>query len=133
QLTTREFYEDIKAHLSPTGVVTVKSGHVCSDFGLVNGLVNTLSQVFKNVYVYNLDSIDTAIVATNSPTTLEDYKANLASVDPTSLVGQIAPDALRVVQRGVPQPGGLVFTDDHAPVEQLTDHLLFSYLSCGSH
>src|SRR5262249_43353800 len=44
QLTTLEFYQEIHDHLSSTGVVTVTTGHTCTDYRLVQAFVNTLSQ-----------------------------------------------------------------------------------------
>ncbi len=38
---------------------------------------------------------------------------------------------LPVAQAAQPEAGGIVFTDDRAPIEQLTDQLLLSYIQQG--
>jgi hypothetical protein len=42
-------------------------------------------------------------------------------------MGQVASEVLPVAQVGHPN-GGLVFTDDKAPIEQITDQLLLDYI-----
>jgi spermidine synthase len=129
--TTREFYEEVKAHLSPTGVVSITSGHGCTDYRLVQALVNTLSQVFPSVYTLDVpNSFSTVVVASMSPTSLETYRANLAQVPKSSLLSPVATEAVKLMQPARPERGGLVFTDDRAPVEQITDQLILSYLRC---
>src|SRR5579872_5943204 len=53
QLTTKEFFQVIRAHLSPTGVLALNTGHTSHDFRLVQAFVNTLATVFPSVYVFN--------------------------------------------------------------------------------
>jgi spermidine synthase len=71
QLTTREFFSEIRSHLSPTGVVTLNTGHTNNDYRLVQAFVNTMSQVFPSVYVFNVPgTINTEIMATMQPTSI---------------------------------------------------------------
>jgi spermidine synthase len=129
--TTKEFYEEVKAHLSPTGVVSITSGHGCTDYRLVQALVNTLSQVFPSVYTLDVpNSFSTVVVATNSPTTLATYQANLAQVPDDALISQTAHEGSQLMNTAHAERNGLVFTDDRAPVEQITDQLILSYLRC---
>lgn len=130
--TTKEFYEEVKAHLSPTGVVSITSGHGCTDYRLVQALVNTLSTVFPSVYTLDVpDSFSTVVVATMSKTSLETYKSNLAQVPDDALISPVAITGARLMKVATPEPNGLVFTDDRAPVEQITDQLILSYLRCA--
>jgi len=124
QLTTTEFYDGVRQHLSQQGVVAIKSGHCGSDYRLVNALVNTLYAAgFASVYTENMpgDNVDINIIATVSKTSVETLRANLAKEPSDSLIGTVAPYMLDVVKPAQAEQDGLVFTDDRAPVEQITD------------
>jgi spermidine synthase len=132
QLTTKEFFEDIRAHMSPTGVLCLNTGHTRTDYRLAQAFINTLSQVFPSVYAFNVpNTFNTEIVATNSSTTLATFRDNLTRVPADSLLGQVAAEVLPVARVARPEAGGIVFTDDQAPVEQLTDQLILNYIQQG--
>ncbi len=131
QLTTKEFFEEIRAHLSPTGVICLNTGHTKTDYRLVQAFVNTLSQVFPSVYTFNVpDTFNTEVMATMAPTSLSTFRANLATAQ-GPILPEVASEVLPVAQAAHAEPGGIVFTDDQAPVEQLTDQLLLSYIQQG--
>src|SRR5579859_6781606 len=128
QLTTHEFFTDIRSHLSSTGVVALNTGHTTHDFRLVQAFVNTMSQVFPSVYVFNVPgTFNTEIMATMQPTSIETFRANLAQFAPESVMSQLASEVSPVVTQGH-SDGGIVFTDDKAPIEQITDQLLLNYI-----
>ena len=47
------------------------------------------------------------------------------------LLGRVAAEVAPVARVAKPEPGGIVFTDDQAPVEQLTDQLILNYIQQG--
>lgn len=129
QLTTREFFSEIRAHLSPTGVVALNTGHTTHDFRLVQAFVNTMSQVFPSVYVFNVPgTFNTEVMATMQPTSINTFRANLAQFAPNTTMGQVASEVTPVVTQGHATSGGIVFTDDQAPIEEITDQLLLNYI-----
>jgi spermidine synthase len=128
QLTTREFFTTIRSHLSSTGVVALNTAHTIHDYRLVQAFINTMSQVFPNVYVFNVPgTFNTEIMATVQPTSITTFRANLARFPSTSIMGQVASEVSPVVTQGH-SDRGLIFTDDRAPIEQITDQLLLSYI-----
>jgi spermidine synthase len=132
QLTTVEFFQEVRAHLSRHGVVCINAGHTRTDFRLIQALVNTLARVFPSVYTFNVPgTFNTEIMATASRTSLATLQSNLASVPSDSLLNTVAQEVLPVAQVAHPQPGGLYFTDDRAPVEQVIDQLLLDYVQQG--
>ena len=132
QLTTKEFFEEVRAHMSPTGVLVLNTGHTRTDYRLAQAFINTLSQVFPSVYAFDVpDTFNTEIVATNSPTTLATFRDNLSRVSADSLLGRVAAEVAPVARVAKPEAGGIVFTDDQAPVEQLTDQLILNYIQQG--
>jgi spermidine synthase len=129
QLTTREFFQTIHAHLSSNGVVVLNTAHTNHDYRLVQAFVNTMSQVFSNVYTFDVPgTFNTEIMATVQPTSISTFQNNLTQFAPGSVMAQVASEVSPVVSQGRPERGGIVFTDDRAPVEQITDQLLLSYI-----
>ena len=131
QLTTREFFTAIRAHLSSTGAIALNTGHTLHDFRLVQAFVNTMSSVFPSVYVFNVPgTFNTEVMATMQPTSLETFRSNLAQFAPVSVMGQVANEVVPVVAQAHAD-NGIVFTDDRAPIEQITDQLLLNYIQQG--
>jgi spermidine synthase len=128
QLTTKEFFQEIRAHLTPDGVVALNTGHTATDYRLVQAFVNTLSQVFPSVYIFNVpETLNTEVMATMQPTNIATFVQNMLRFPPGSLLGQVAAEVVPQVQRAHAD-GGIVFTDDRAPVEQITDQLIIDYI-----
>ncbi len=126
-LTTKEFFSELRNHLTDTGVLALNTGHTRTNFRLVQAFVNTLSQVFPSVYVFLVPgTFNAEIMATKHSTSITTFRRNLSALPPDSLLGQVAQEALPQVSIWRPD-GSVVFTDDRAPVEQLTDELLISY------
>lgn len=128
QLTTREFFSTVRSHLSSTGVVALNTAHTTHDYRLVQAFVNTMSKVFPSVYVFDVPgTFNTEIMATVQPTSITTFRQNLTQFTPSSIMGQVASEVSPVVTQGH-SDGGMVFTDDRAPIEQITDQLLLSYI-----
>jgi len=128
QLTTREFFSTIRSHLSSTGVVALNTAHTPHDYRLVQAFVNTMSKVFPSVYVFDVPgTFNTEIMATVQPTSITTFRQNLAQFTPSSIMGQVASEVSAVVTQGH-SDGGMVFSDDRAPIEQITDQLLLNYI-----
>jgi len=133
QLATREFFTTIRSHLSATGVVVLNTAHTTHDYRLVQAFINTMSLVFPSVYTLNVPgTFNTEVMATVQPTSIATLRANLSQFAPSSVMGQVASEVIPEVTRGHPD-GGIVFTDDRAPIEQITDQLLLNYISSTNH
>lgn len=132
QLTTVEFFQEARAHMSANGVIALNTTHVGGDYRLVHAFVNTLRKVFPSVYTVDVpDALNTEIFATAQPTTLNMVQANLsaAAVSASSAaLSVVAGETAPLVQVAQAQAGGMVFTDDEAPVEQISDQLIIDYL-----
>lgn len=132
QLTTKEFFQETRARMAPDGVLFVNAAHVGHDYRLVQAFVNTISQVFPSVYTLDVPSVgaisNTLIYATVRPTTLADIEARLAQAPVGTPLGTVATETAPLIKVAHAQPGGIVFTDDEAPVEQITDQLIIDYI-----
>ena len=131
-LTTKQFFQEVRNHLTPNGVAVINAGRTETDYRLVDVIGSTMKAVFPNVYVIDLPSpqINSIVVGTNQPTRLANFAANAATLaNPT--LRQVAATGLSQGRvREVPS-GGTVFTDDWAPVEKVIDEIILGYARDG--
>jgi predicted membrane-bound spermidine synthase len=130
-LTTREFFEVVRAHLVPDGVVVINVGRTPDDRRLVEALVGTMSAVFPSIHVVDVPSSFNSIVyATMQPSTSANLVANLAVLREQTDVHPFLIDVLqRAVENLQPTPEtDIVFTDDKAPVENLVNSIVIRYI-----
>ena len=128
-LTTKEFFLETKSLLSPTGVLAINVGRTNTDRRLVDALSATLLSVFPTVHVIDVpDTFNSILVATNTTTSANNLQQNLSSLGQN--VHALLPLMLaKAINNLVPtQPSDMIFTDDRAPVEHLTDSILLNYL-----
>ena len=128
-LTTREFFDEVSAHLTADGVAAINVGRAPGDRRLVNAISATLLTVFPTVHTIDVPgSLNSILVATMQPTTAENLAANLAQLDPG--LDPLLPAALETATANlVPTAAAaVVFTDERAPVETIVDSLVIRYL-----
>lgn len=128
-LTTREFFQEVYQHLDADGSLALNVGRVPQDEKLLSGLVATIQTVFPSVYVIDVPgTFNSMIYATVAPSQWQNLEKNLVylmqegSPDPTLVMA--IEIALRN-QRPLPE-GGQVFTDDKAPIEQITNQMVLN-------
>ena len=124
QLTTKEFFQLVRAHLSPTGVAVINAGRTSNDFRLVEALAQTMHTVFPSVYIVDTARFSNSIiVATNAPTSLSNFRVNSNTLA-SPLLQQIANSSLSSGNLRAEKRDQAYFTDDQAPVEQLIDEII---------
>jgi len=131
-LTTQEFFQEVSDHLTDTGVLAINVGRTQSDYGLVNVLSNTAGMIFPSVYVidapdYGSDLGNSLVVATKQLTRPENLATNMALMDNPFLL-EVAEQSLPTLRPYLASDAELVFTDDKAPVEQVTHGLIVRYV-----
>ncbi len=126
-LTTVEFFRIVRDRLAEDGVVVLNVGRALEDYRLVDSIGATLLAVFPSVYVMDVpDSYNAVVVATVQPTEASNLAANLPGLSGSDLLYDAA---VRAVENLRPlQPGGVVFTDDRAPIELMTNLLIIDYI-----
>jgi spermidine synthase len=116
-LATREFFEEVRDHLTPRGVVLINVGHPSSSDRLEKVLSATMGEVFGTVVRDPVKSTNTVLLGSDAGASRGTVRAASRSLPPdlaavaASAAARLAP-ALR---------GGEVYTDDRAPVEWLVD------------
>jgi predicted membrane-bound spermidine synthase len=125
-LTTVQFFQQVRDHLRDDGVVAINVGHTPDDWRMVDAMVNTMERVYPSVHVINVpSSLNAIVVATVQPTDPGNLLANRPLLDDPRLHTLTADAA---VQIRAPNPSAVLFTDDRAPVEQLTHALALRYI-----
>ena len=128
-LTTQEFFEEVRDHLTETGVVAMNVGRAPRDRSLIDAMTATLQTVYPSVHAIDVPgSLNTILVATRQPTTLDDLTRNFLELDDG--VDPLLRAALETaVTNHVPNhPSDVIFTDERAPVETIIDGLVLRYL-----
>jgi hypothetical protein len=134
-LTTLEFFTETRRRLTDDGVLVINVGRTFDDRRLIDAMVSTVQSVFPSVYVMDVpDTFNSIVFATVQPTTQANLAANLA------LLPEDAPPFLRetlarTIQNlaNTPAPAtAQVFTDDHAPVEWITNSIVINFVLSGN-
>ena len=132
-LTTREFFQEARDHLTEDGVLVINVGRTHEDRRLIDAMVGTLESVFPSVYVVDVpNTFNSILYATVQPTEASNISANLARMgDATAPLLREATE--RAAANLQPTPvSDVVFTDDLAPVEQLTNSIVIRFILGGS-
>jgi len=126
QLATSEFFGVAQAHLTERGVLAINVGRTPTDYRMVEAMAATLGQHFAHVHAIDLtDTFNTILIAANHETRVENLALN-AQQTAQPWVIQVA---VQASANAHPLTGdGPVFTDDHAPVENLTNAIIVRYL-----
>jgi len=129
ELSTVEFFTQVREHLKDTGAVAINVSRPPGDLRLVNALATTMQQVFPSIFFIHLPerSLATIIVGTTRPSTLEDFKKN------GSRAGRLGQRLLARARRLVADSfePSIVLTDDRAPVERLMDLMVAAQVFAG--
>jgi len=120
QLTTREFMEDIDNLLAPDGKYLLNLIEIFDSGKFLGAVVNTCKEVFPYVYVFSTSGTLNArntfvVVCLKSEANMTDVIGLIRTKHPFEgqLIGGELLDQLKE------RSGGLVLTDDYAPVENL--------------
>lgn len=126
QLTTREFFASVKQHLRPGGLVALNVNAVSPDSSLLLAIERTVAAVFPYTYQVPVPgSYNYVVIGTDLPVDA----AALRALDGSSVANVARTFAAGLVPVGRTQ--GLVLTDNRAPVEFLTDQMIWQVLPGG--
>ena len=131
-LTTREFFQEVQAHLADQGVVVINVGRTETDRSLVEAMTATLAAVFPTVHVMDVPgTFNTILVATVQVTAPDNLAQNLKLMDSTT--APLLRDALTYAQAalGPTVASEIIFTDDRAPVEMMTNQIVINFVLSG--
>ncbi|NTV40797.1 MAG: fused MFS/spermidine synthase [Candidatus Moranbacteria bacterium] len=126
-LTTKEFWESAKRSLSENGIIAINVNSETPDSQLLKSISNTMASVFPNTYVtpINNGGINYVLTAAKTPIDFENATKltenqqlkNLSLAYGKNLTKQVAFNE-----------NEMILTDDKAPVDFMTDHMVLDYL-----
>jgi len=133
QMTTHEFFQVVFDHLTSDGAMVINVGRSPIDRSLIDSLYNTIRSVFPSAFVMDVPlTFNSIIYATVQPTSWSNLKLNFSALlqqaDTPPLLLQTMQVAL---QNQAPDPAlnpKLVFTDDLAPIERITNKMVLNFI-----
>jgi spermidine synthase len=133
-LTTREFFQIAFDHLEENGTLAINVGRAPGDRRLIDDLAATIGTVFPSVYVMDIpNTFNSIIYATKKPSTTENLTANLILLSSNPHTHPLLLQAgTATLTNLIPvSPGGVVFTDDLAPIEWITNDMVLRFMLGG--
>ena len=133
-MTTREFFQVVYDHLSDQGVMVINIGRGPTDRRLIDTLASTIRSVFPTIYVSDLSgSFNSLLFATKQETNLDNYLMNYLQLDNQPNTPKFLLNVMAATYAGLqPDPlPDIVFTDDLAPVEEITNSIILNFLFSG--
>jgi len=130
-LTTQEFFSEIYNHLSDEGVLVINVARVSEERELLDSLFRTINSVFPSTYIIDLPgTFNSMIFATKSVTSennlIENYFDLMSKTDSHPLILSTLETTILNLQS--PPSEGLIFTDDKAPVERITNSMILKFI-----
>jgi spermidine synthase len=127
-LSTVEFFQEASDRLTPHGVVAINVGTPPDQTEVVDRIASTMRSVFPAVLTARYGTFNSVLLGFKDPADAAQARARLATATgDTAVAARILSPLLTEVPAG-----GEVFTDDHAPVENLTDGAILDYLNQGA-
>jgi spermidine synthase len=125
-LTTQEFWSLAVSRLHPGGMVMANVGRVPGDDRLPDAIGGTMATRFASVYRWPVGDFNVIVAGFTRPVTRDQLLARLEALPPSLTPTRADALALRPVA-----PADDPLTDDHAPVEWLTDQMIVRYAAAG--
>jgi len=133
-LTTQEFFKIAYDHLEENGTLAINVGRAPGDRRLIDDLAATIGSVFPSIYVMDIpNTFNSIIYATKKPTTVENLTSNMIALSSDTNTHPLLLQAGTTAMTNLQQvfAGGLVFTDDLAPIEWITNDMVLKFLLGG--
>lgn len=133
-LTTQEFFLEVRNHLETEGVLVINVGRTLNDRRLIDAMVGTLQTVFPSIHLIDVpETFNSILVATAQPTTFQNLVDNFLALDGTGVDPLLIDVLKRSIDNIQPIPSSsIVFTDERAPIEQLTDAIALKFIFEGN-
>jgi spermidine synthase len=126
-LATQEFFALLRGHLNPGGGIALNVERVPGDDRLVQAIAGTAATAFPQVWVWPALRFNELVFALDRPVAAGDIRMRLSRL-PTEVqvLASLVIDTVHIVA-----PTSDPLTDDHAPVEWLTDRAVLAYIAAG--
>jgi predicted membrane-bound spermidine synthase len=123
-LVTVEFFETVRAHMCPDGVLMMNLFDGSWDQKLLRPTLATLKRIFPSVLVLSVGFGNRMLLAFPKETSEASVRSRLENFHGNPAVKRLARLAETQVSEITVPAGTTVFTDDFAPVEEITRRML---------
>ncbi len=133
-LTTQEFFQIVKDHLTNDGSLAINVGRSPGNRQLIDALGSTIRSVFPSVYVIDIpNTFNSIIYATVQPTQASNLMDNLVDLSQKGNTPSLLIEAIKTaIENQAPAPQQTaVFTDDRAPIEWITNQMVLRFVISG--
>ena len=133
-LTTQEFFQIVHNHLTPDGVLVINIGRGPDDRRLIDALGTTVGTIFPSVHVMDIpNTFNSMLFATAQPTEVQSLYENMIFLADQGDTPALLLESMVLTYANIqPAPERtVVFTDDRAPIEWLTNAMVFDYFIKG--
>jgi spermidine synthase len=127
QVTTREFFSEVRSHLTPGGCVALNVARTPRDRGLLDAIAATVRSELGQAWDWDALQFNSLLFACTRPMTHGELVRRVGAV-PAQARSLVPLFRREVVETGF---HGTVLTDDRAPVEWLSDRAIVSYVAHG--
>ena len=125
QLTTREFFQEVRDHLNDDATLVINVGRTSDDYRLVDAIASTMKDVFPNVYLIDVEWFhNTMVVATKTPSSIDTFASAVENQPADSILRTVGERSLETGDIREVTSVDTVLTDDQAPVERLVDLII---------
>ncbi len=133
-LTTQEFFREVHDHLDPDGVVVINVGRALNDRRLIEAMVGTMQTIFPTLHLIDVpETFNSILIGTVQETTFQNLVDNYISLQEQNVDPLLLDVLERAIENSQPLPStSVVYTDDKAPIEQLTDAIVLRFIFEGS-
>lgn len=122
-LSTQEFYQEVQKHLSQNGILALNINAVSPSSLLLQSFEHTLASVFPYTYVLPVpNSLNYVLLASDKPIKVPSLPDKLPSA-----LRPFYQTFVKALSHAEPNDS-LILTDDRAPVEFLTDQMIWQTL-----
>jgi spermidine synthase len=122
-LTTREFFRLVRERLAPDGIVALNVATVPGDYRLAEAIQTTLAREFPRVFVWQPLRFNRIVLGVRGGLDIAALPRVSDSLRPLT----------RLLANGLRESDatGEAWTDDHAPVEWITDRMIIEFAARG--
>ena len=113
------------------GVLVINVAHTPNDRQLINGLATTIGTIFPSIYVMDIPgTFNSMLYATRQPTQAANLSANWLRLSAEGDAHPLLLESIAITISNLqPAPKQtIVFTDDLAPIEWITNNRVLSFV-----
>ena len=126
-LATQEFFSLLHRHLDSGGAIALNVERGPGDNSLVRSIGGTVATEFSQVWTWPALRFNELVIGLDVPLTTTSLASRLESLPvAVSVLGPLV-----VAHARIAPPSNDPLTDDHAPVEWLTDRAILAYIAAG--